>query len=231
MSHERIVCVEDEIGVRTLIEQALIKEGFDVAVFDSGDAGLDEVRTRRPDLVLLDVMLPGTDGMEICRQLKWDPATRSIPVVLLTGRTEESDVVLGLGLGADDYIVKPFRVKELVARVKAVLRRSSGKLLVGGSGVIERGPLVVDMARHHVTVDGQVVRFTPTEIRLLHALALRPGTVLPRADLIDRIGPGDGDTTERTIDVHIQSIRRKLGDHRDIIQTVRGLGYQFLPLS
>jgi DNA-binding response OmpR family regulator len=180
-------------------------------------------------------MLPNLDGIEICKRLKHDPTTRPIPVVMLTAKGEESDIVLGLGVGADDYLVKPFSPKELVARVKAVLRRGPLKdqreereriaLSAGG------GSVVIDAGRHEVVVDGEHVIFTATEFKLLHFLAAQPGRVFTREQLINRVMGEDAVIIDRNIDVHVRSVRKKLGRHREMIETIRGVGYRFLDLD
>lgn len=222
MPIRKILVVDDEKDILDLVVPPLVKEGFLVTTCMSGQEALKTVREVRPDLVILDVMLPDLDGIEVCRSLKWDAATRAIPVVMVTGRGDESDVVLGLGIGADDYISKPFRLKELLARVKAVMRRAG--LTEGGR---PNAGLVVDGERNEVRVDGRPVHLTPTEQRLLRALASHPGAVLSRADLISAAGQDDSEITERTIDVHVQSIRKKLGQYRNVIGTVRGAGYRY----
>jgi len=222
MTVRKILVIDDEKDILDLVVPPLVKEGYQVSTSLSGQEALEKVRLERPDLVILDVMLPDLDGIEVCRALKWDAATRKIPVVMVTGKADESDVVLGLGIGADDYISKPFRLKELLARVKAVLRRAGLTNEVGPDA-----GLVLDDKKNEIRVDGRPVHLTPTEQRLLRALAARPGTVFTRADLITAAGQEDTDVTERTIDVHVQSIRKKLGPHRNLIGTVRGAGYRY----
>ena len=224
---ETVLVVEDEEDILEVIRYNLSREGYRVSGVRDGEEGLRRIRKDNPNLVLLDLMLPGLDGLEICRRLKEDPVTRAIPLVMVTAKGEESDVVLGLGLGADDYIVKPFSPRELVARVKAVLRR--GPLLddrVTGER-ITRGPLSVDIGRHEAHVDGEPISLTATEMRLLHFLASHPGRVFTRDHLLSRVIGEHAVVIDRNIDVHIGTVRRKLGDHRDLIETVRGVGYRF----
>ena len=226
MAREKILIVEDEVDILEVIEYNLSREGFRVLSSREGDEGVRIARSDAPDLVLLDLMLPGLDGLEVCRRLKADPVTSDIPIIMVTAKGEESDVVLGLGIGADDYVTKPFGPKELVARVKAVIRR---RPMASKSGTEERivlGDLVIDVSRHEVLVDSQPVALTPTELRLLHLLATQPGRVFTRDQLLSRV-IGDGAfVIGRNIDVHIRGIRSKLGGHRDMIETVRGVGYR-----
>jgi two-component system phosphate regulon response regulator PhoB len=170
-------------------------------------------------------MLPGLDGVEICRRLKADPATRSIPVVMVTAKGEESDVVLGLGVGADDYVVKPFSPKELIARVKAVMRRGPLRDEAAPERIV-RKDVVIDAGRHEVLVNGRAAVFTATEFRLLHFLAAHPGRVFTRDHLISRVLGDDAVVTDRNIDVHVTAIRKKLGAAREMIETIRGVGYR-----
>jgi two-component system phosphate regulon response regulator PhoB len=227
MKRENIVVVEDEADILDVLQYNLAREGYRVRAFRDGEQGLDGVRRHAPDLVLLDLMLPGLDGIEVCRRLKQDPITRAIPVVMLTAKSEETDVVLGLGVGADDYITKPFSPKELIARVRAVLRRGPLREERGKGDRLVHGGLVIDMARHEVTVEGQRVICTATEMRLLHFLASHPGRVFTRDHLLSRVIGEDAVVLDRNIDVHIGSLRKKLGDHRNRIETVRGVGYRF----
>jgi len=226
MTKERILVIEDEPDIGELMEYNLEREGFRVRVSRDGEEGLDRILSDSPDLVLLDLMLPGLDGLEVCRRLKEDPVTRGIPVVMVTAKGEESDVVLGLGLGADDYIPKPFSPRELVARVRAVLRRGRFKLDRDGSHPVTCGPVVVDALRHRVTVDGEEVRLTATEFRILHLLVGHAGRTFTRDQLLSRVIGEAAAVTDRNIDVHVRTIRKKLGEHRTIIETVRGVGYR-----
>jgi len=224
---ETVLVVEDEEDILEVIRYNLQREGYRVSGVRDGEEGLDRIRRENPNLVLLDLMLPGVDGLEICRRIKKDPVTRMIPIIMVTAKGEESDVVLGLGLGADDYVVKPFSPRELVARVKAVLRR--GPLLedrAAGERIV-RGTLVVDIGRHEARIDDEPVTLTATEMRLLHFLAAHPGRVFTRDHLLSRVIGEHAVVIDRNIDVHIGSIRKKLGEHRNLIETVRGVGYRF----
>jgi DNA-binding response OmpR family regulator len=224
---EKIVVIEDEADILEVIEYNLRREGFDVIASQSGEDGLEKIEKASPDLILLDLMLPEIDGIDLCRRLKSDPLTATIPVIMVTAKGEESDVVLGLGVGADDYVTKPFSPKELIARVKAVLRRGQLRDDSDRKGRVVRDGVVVDVKRHEVKVDGAAVSFTATELRLLHFLASHPGRVFTRDHLLSRVIGEDAIVIDRNIDVHIRAIRKKLGDHRDLIETVRGVGYRF----
>jgi DNA-binding response OmpR family regulator len=224
---EKIVVIEDEADILEVIEYNLRREGFDVVSSESGEDGLEKVESAAPDLILLDLMLPEIDGIELCRRLKSDPLTAGIPIIMVTAKGEESDVVLGLGVGADDYVTKPFSPKELIARVKAVLRRGKLRVDTERKDRIVRDGVVVDIKRHEVRVDGESVSFTATELRLLHFLASHPGRVFTRDHLLSRVIGEDAIVIDRNIDVHVRAIRKKLGAHRDLIETVRGVGYRF----
>lgn len=227
MDKDRILVVEDEADILEVIRHNLSREGYEVLASRDGEEGFRLARKEAPDLVVLDLMLPGLDGVEICRRLKADPVTRAIPVVMVTAKGEESDVVLGLGVGADDYVPKPFRPRELLARVKAVLRRGPLRDEKGSGERIVRGGLVVDAMRHEVRVEGKPVPFTATQFRLLHFLASHPGRVFTRDQLLSRVIGEHAIVIDRNIDVHVRAVREKLGAHRDVIETVRGVGYRF----
>ena len=224
----KIIVVEDEADILDVIEYNLTREGYKVLGFRDGEQGLEAIRGEEPQLVLLDLMLPGIDGIEICKKVKEDPVTRDVPVIMITAKTEESDVVLGLGVGADDYVSKPFSPKELVARVKAVLRRAPLKETVAKTDRITHDGFVIDNIRHEVTIDGESVPLTATEFKMLHFLASHPGRVFSREQLLSKVVGSDTVVIDRNVDVHIRSIRKKLGEnHRSLIDTVRGVGYRF----
>lgn len=227
MSRPKIFVIEDEPDILEVIEFNLVREGYRVLSSRDGEAGLEVIGRENPDLVLLDLMLPGLDGIEICRRLKTDPITRPIPIVMVTAKGEESDVVLGLGVGADDYICKPFSPRELLARVQAVLRRGPLREPTSKGDRVEVDGLVIDAGRHQVKVDGQTVAFTATELRLLHFLASHPGRVFTRDHLLTRVIGHDAMVVDRNIDVHVRAIRKKIGAHRELIETIRGVGYRF----
>ncbi|MFQ5700222.1 MAG: response regulator [Acidobacteriota bacterium] len=225
MQQAKIVLIEDETDIREVITYNLEREGYRVLTASDGQAGLHLVKKEAPGLVLLDLMLPGLDGTEVCRRLKADPLLQAVAIIMITAKGEESDIVLGLGLGADDYITKPFSPRELVARVRAVLRR--GPLIEQrAASRVTRGAVAVDQDRHEVRVGGTPVAMTATEFRLLHLLASHPGRVFTRDQLLRRVIAEDSFVVERNIDVHVRAIRRKLGPHRDLIETIRGVGYR-----
>jgi DNA-binding response OmpR family regulator len=225
MSKKRILIIEDELDMAELIAMRLKKEGYAVDVAHDGAEGLKQAQASPPDLILLDLMLPGMSGTDVAQQIRNDPRTSSVPIIMATAKSEESDVVVGLHLGADDYVTKPFSMSVLAARVGAVLRRS-GSNGGNGKGHIKVGPIRIDRDRHEVNVDGEQVKLTLTEFRLLAALAAARGRVLTRNQLIDQAIGMDAVVTDRTIDVHLTSLRRKLGDGRKYLKTVRGVGYR-----
>jgi two-component system phosphate regulon response regulator PhoB len=227
MNRERILVIEDEPDILEMIRYNLDREGYRVSTVVNGEDGFERAQQDSPDLVLLDLMLPGIDGLEICRRLKADPVTRAIPIVMVTAKGDESDIVLGLGLGADDYVPKPFSPKELVARVKAVLRRAPLREESSARERVVFGAVVIDAGRHRVSVSDNDVPFTATEFRLLHFLATHPGRIFTREHLLSRVIEDAAVVGERNIDVHVRSIRGKLGPQRDLIETVRGVGYRF----
>lgn len=223
-----ILLVEDEQDLLELLEYNLEREGYQVRTAGTGEAGLKEVRTELPDLILLDLMLPGMDGLEVCRTLKSRENTAVVPVIMLTAKGEESDIVRGLELGADDYITKPFSPRVLLARIRALLRRSvEGALDSDDSRTIETGNVTIDLERHEVRANGSVVDLTATEFKLLKLLAARRGRVFTRQQIIESIHEGFAAVTDRSVDVQVVSLRRKLGDVGAQIETVRGVGYRF----
>jgi two-component system, OmpR family, alkaline phosphatase synthesis response regulator PhoP len=226
MARQKVLVVDDEDDILELVEYNLAKNGFQVTCVATGEDALHAARTQAPDTVVLDLMLPGTDGLEVCRQLKSDPKTKTIPIVMLTARGEETDVISGLEMGADDYVTKPFSPKVLVARVKAVLRRKASEP-IDEAGVVRHEGLTIHPGRHEVLVDGAAVDLTYTEFRLLHLLAKRPGWVFTRGQIVDGVQGQDVAVTDRSVDVHIVSLRRKLGAYGAHIETVRGVGYRF----
>jgi len=224
----KVLVIEDESDILEVMKYNLEREGHKVIACRNGEQGLSRIRTDNPDLVVLDLMLPGMDGVEVCRRVKSDPVTRSIPVIMVTAKGEESDIVLGLGIGADDYITKPFSPRELIARIKVVLRRGPLREESGGdSERVVRGALSIDIARHEARIGDRSLGLTPTEMRLLHFLASHPGRVFPRAHLLSRVIGEDAVVTDRNIDVHVRALRQKLSDHQSLIETVRGVGYRF----
>ena len=224
MSKDSVLIVEDDPDIVELLQYTLEREGYPVMVAQNGEKGLAEARRRKPGLIVLDLMLPGLDGLEICKALKAEDATKGIPIVMLTAKGEESDIVLGLEFGADDYVKKPFSPRELVARIRTVLRR--GRPVAESKTRIEVGPVVLDRERHEVTLDGADVPFTRSEFRLLWTLAKHPGRVYTREELVEKLTDGEVVILDRNIDVHVSSIRKKLGEHQSVVGTVRGVGYK-----
>jgi two-component system phosphate regulon response regulator PhoB len=223
---KRILVVDDEKDLVDLISYNLQRNGYDVVTARDGKEALELARSGPLDLIILDLMLPGIDGTEVARQLRADASTSHIPLVMLTAKSEEVDVVVGLALGADDYITKPFSMKILLARLGTVLRRSEAAGAPAESATLRAGPLVIDTARHEVLVGDQPVKLTLTEFRLLAALVAARGRVLSRDQLMDKAMGTDVFVTDRAIDVHITAIRRKLGEASSLIHTVRGVGYR-----
>lgn len=227
MNKELIMIVEDEKDIREVLAYNLEREGYKVQTAADGKQALKLIQENVPDLVLLDLMLPKIDGLEVCKRLKEDPETVAIPIIMVTAKGEESDIVLGLELGADDYMVKPFSPKELLARVKAVIRRRELQDEGTLRRPIERDGVVMDMERHEVMVDHTPVSFTASELKLLYYLASHPGRVFTRDRLISQVAGRDEFIVDRNIDVHIQSVRKKLGHYRYLIETIHGVGYRF----
>jgi two-component system phosphate regulon response regulator PhoB len=227
MNGLRVAVVEDEPDIAEVVQYNLKKEGFQVEIHGRGDTALEAVRRRPPDLILLDLMLPGMDGLEITRALKRDPATAGIPLVMLTAKGEELDRIVGLELGADDYIAKPFSPRELVLRVKAVLRRGSEN--GAPEARLETGGIALDVAAHSLTVRGKDVPLTATEFRLLHLLMDRRGRVQTRGKLLSDAWGYAEDVDSRTVDTHVRRLRRKLGPEAQRLETVIGVGYRLKP--
>jgi two-component system phosphate regulon response regulator PhoB len=226
MARTHIFVVDDEPDILELVRYNLDQHGYDVTCAISGEAALPQICSRLPDLLVLDLMLPGVDGLEVCRALKQDVQTAGVPILMLTARSEEADIVAGLELGADDYLTKPFSPRVLLARIKAVLRRQRTAPVVE-TAMIVRGDLVIHPGRHEVLVDGRPIQLTHTEFRILHMLARRPGWVFTRSQIIEAAQGEDSIVTARSVDVHIVSLRRKLGPCDDMIETIRGVGYRF----
>ena len=230
MSGKSILVVEDNLETRELLAYNLKNAGYAVRLAGDGLKALELATRARPDLVLLDVMLPGgMDGLEICRRLKQDERTRGVPVIMLTALGDEVDRIVGLELGAEDYVPKPFSPRELLLRIKAVLRRSGSAAAEAEDGFREAG-LVIDFAAHSVSVDGEAVALTSTEHKVLRELVRSKGRVLQRERLLDTVWDTDFDGTSRTVDTHMRRLRAKLGPYADWVETVRGVGYRFKPL-
>jgi len=220
-----ILVVEDEGDAAELLRYSLEKDGYDVRRAPDGHTALVEARRNMPDLILLDRMLPGVPGDEVAAQLKRDPRTARIPIIMLTAKADETDELVGFALGADDYITKPFSMKLLLARIVAVFRRADAT--DEEPEVVSDGPVMLDRGRHQVTVEGEVALLTATEFRLLAVLMSARGRVLDRAQLVERVMGSDVAVTDRTIDVHITALRKKLKSGAAWIQTIRGVGYTF----
>ena len=225
MAKESILVVEDEADIQELVRYNLEKEGHKVDTVAAGADALKAVRARKPDLIVLDLMLPDVDGLTVCRELRSDPATRNLPIIMLTAKSEEVDVVTGLEVGADDYVTKPFSPRVLVARIRALLRR--GSEAPEENKTMERGEIVIDPARHQVTIKGKPIDLTYTEFRVLQFLAQRPGIVFTRYQIVDAVHGEDYPVTDRSVDVQIVGLRKKMGKNSNCIETVRGVGYRF----
>ncbi len=224
MTTPRILIIEDESDLIELLDYNLQREGFETILADTGQGGLLKARSQLPDLIILDLMLPTMDGLSVCREIRSDMRARKIPILMLTAKSEETDQIVGFSMGADDYVTKPFSVKVLMQRVKALLRRSSESNQM--DDVLQHLGICIDRVRHQATVDDVELDLTPTEFRMLECLIRQPGRAFTRYQLIDN-AIGDGAIVlERTIDVHIKTLRRKLGEKGDLIETVRGVGYR-----
>ena len=226
MRKSTLLVIEDDPDIVELLRYNLEREGYRVLVATDGERGLGDAARHQPDLALLDLMLPGLDGLEVLKRMRSQDGTRGIPVLVLTAKSEETDVVIGLEMGADDYLTKPFSPRELVARVRALLRRVARGSDDVGRTRIELGELVLDLARYEVVSDGTLVPLTRAEFRLLWTLVQRPGRVYTRNELVDEITAGEAVIVDRNVDVHVSSIRKKLGDSGKRIATVRGVGYK-----
>ncbi len=226
MARERILVVDDEQDIRELVSYNLMKNGYQVTTVATGEDAVTKARSELPDLIVLDLMLPGIDGLEVAKHLKHNSKTQRIPIIMLTAKGEEVDIVTGLEIGADDYITKPFSPRVLIARVRAMLRQKQ-RTATGDSDVIRRGLLMIDPGRHLVTIDSTPLELTFTEFKILQLLTRRPGWVLSRNQIIERVHGDDYPVTERSVDVQIVGLRKKLGTLGDKIETVRGVGYRF----
>lgn len=226
MSKGRILVVDDEEDILELVKYNLEREGYLVDCVETGEEAIERATAIRPDGILLDLMLPGVDGIEVCRELRKNPDTRTIPIIMMTAKGEEADVVSGLEVGADDYVPKPFSTKVLIARLRALLRRTAEKKDEEAGEVIRRGTFVLDLGRREASIAGKPLDLTFTEFEILRLLAKRPGWVYSRSRIVNQIKGSDYPVTERAVDVQIVGLRKKLGD-ADLIETVRGVGYKF----
>ncbi len=222
---KRIAIVEDEMDLRELVKLHLEREGYEVLTFVDGDKFLDAYQKTAIDLILLDLMLPGSDGLEICRFVRGNDLLNETPIIMLTAKSSEADIVVGLELGADDYVTKPFSVRELIARVKAVLRRSDRAT---DERVLRMEGVELYSDRFLVLVDGEPAELTATEFKILEFLLKRQGRVLTRSQILEALGEDRQFVVDRTVDVHILNIRRKLGEYGNNIQTIRGVGYRIV---
>jgi two-component system phosphate regulon response regulator PhoB len=229
VAHENILVIEDDKDIQELLMYNLGREGYAVELASSGEIGLEMARAKLPDLILLDLMLPGVDGLEICRILRKGDQTRQIPIIMLTAKSEDVDMVTGLELGADDYIVKPFSPKVLIARIRNVLRHAA-KNTADDEPVTRMGNLIVDVGRHEVRAGEQVFDLTPTEFSILLCLGRRPGWVFSRYQIVNEVRGEDTIITDRAVDVQIAGLRKKLGEYGHYVETVRGVGYRFKEL-
>lgn len=227
MARERILVVDDEEDLLELVNYNLTKEGYRVRCVASGEEALAEARQNVPDLIVLDLLLPSVDGLEICRVLKGDSRTAHVPILMLTAKSEESDVVAGLELGADDYMTKPFSPRVLLARIRSLLRRARAKDSQEDQGAIRVHEIVIHPGRHEVLLNGQPGDLTYTEFRLLHFLARKPGWAFTRSQIVDAVKGEDYPVTERSVDVQVAGLRKKLGEYGQYVETVRGVGYRF----
>ena len=227
MSKEKILVVDDEEDILELVRYNLAREGYAVTCVASGEAALKSAVSDPVDLIILDLMLPGIDGLEVARRLKQNSGTKDTPIVMLTAKGEEADIVTGLELGADDYVTKPFSPRILIARMKAVIRRRSG-IAEPESEVLTIRELSIHSGRRHVTANGKSLDLTYTEFQVLHFLARRPGWVFTRSQIVDAVRGDDYPVTDRSVDVQIVGLRKKLGPLGKYIETVRGVGYRFM---
>lgn len=230
MEKEHILVIEDEEDILALLQYNLVKEGFKVTCAQTGEEGLSAARTLEPELIILDLMLPGIDGLEVCRALKRERATSDIPIVMLTAKGEELDIVTGLELGADDYVTKPFSPRVLLSRLKTVLRRRTRDTVTDATESLHIGTISIHPGRNEVLVDGHPVELTFTEFRVLHLIARRPGWVFTRYQIVNAVRGDDYSVTDRAVDVQIVGLRKKLGSAGKLIETVRGVGYRFKDL-
>lgn len=226
MAKESILIIEDEEDILELLKHTLSKEGYELKGVTSGEEGLKQARAALPSLIVLDLMLPGLGGLDVCRLLRGDPKTMHIPIVMLTAKGEEADIVTGLEMGADDYITKPFSPRILLARLRTVLRRKSAQP-VDETDTVKIHEITILPGRHEVLVKSKPIELTPTQFRILHLLARRPGWVFTRYQIVDGIRDDESIVTDRSVDVQIVGLRKKLGSAGKYVETVRGVGYRF----
>ncbi len=222
---KKILIIDDEKDIIELLRYNLNKEGYKVISASDGESGLKLAKKETPDGIILDLMLPGIDGLEVCRAIKNDDRISNIPIIMLTAKGEETDIIVGLELGADDYITKPFSIRQLLARLKAVIRRAHH--ISKSTDIIKIGNLLIDAAKFEVSLNGKQLKLTSTELYLLKYLAENPGRVFSRDQLLDKIWGENSFIIDRAVDVHIRRLRKKLGKVSELITTVRGVGYKF----
>ena len=227
MSKETILFIEDDNDIRELVRYNLVREGYRVFEAAGGEGGLSMAKSTSFDLILLDLMLPGINGLEICRILRADSQTAGMPIIMVTAKGEEADIVVGLELGADDYVVKPFSPKVLLARIRAVLRRRRTSVAAPEDANLRFDNLEIHPGKREVRVEGKTIDLTYTEFQILHVLASRPGWVFTRYQIVDAVKGEDYPVTDRAVDVHIVNLRKKLGACGGLIETIRGVGYRF----
>jgi len=229
MVKKKILVIEDDRDISELISYNLGREGYDIACLYDGSQAVDFVNKRKPDLILLDLMLPEVDGIEICRTLKSDAVTKHIPIIMLTAKSEEADVVVGLQMGADDYIPKPFSPKVLIARIKAITRRTTDLQLTNAAqdNLRSFGDFKLDLLKHKITYKGREVKLTSIEFDIVEFLSRSPGRVWSREQILDNVWKEGKFIIDRAVDVHVRGLRKKLGAAKDFIETVRGVGYRF----
>ncbi len=227
MNNTKVLIIEDDEDIQSVLQYNLKKAGIGAILSaEDGKTGLDIARNERPDIILLDLMLPEMDGITVCKNLKAKEDTAPIPIIMLTAKSTDTDIVAGLEAGADDYVTKPFNFQVLLARIKSALRRLELSGKPSGS-VIKRGPIVIDVERREVSIDGEPVVMTYSEFEVLHLFARSPGRIYSRSQIVNRVKGDDYPVTERAIDVQIVGLRKKLGPYSDLIETVRGVGYRF----
>lgn len=225
MPKERVLVVDDEEDILAVVKYHLEREGFRVILATTGEEAMDLVKNKMPDLILLDLMLPGIDGLEVTKKLKLDDKTKNIPIIMLTAKDEEADIVTGLEMGADDYVTKPFSPRVLVARIKAILRRK--KQDINETTVIKFDGLFIHLGKREVLIDKKIVNLTGTEFKILVLLASKPGWVFTRSQIVEAVHGDEYVVTDRAVDVQITGLRKKLGEYGKYIETVRGIGYKF----
>ena len=227
MKKFKVLVVEDEATIQELLQFNLERVNYKVKVTDSGEEAIKQASKSNPDLILLDIMLPGTDGLEVCKTLKASSKTKNIPIIMLTALCEEADIVTGLELGADDYITKPFSPRVLLARVKAALRRPNAAATENPEELITIHNIIIDLTRHRVTIDGNEIILTHTEFKVLKLMTTQPGRVFTRYQIVDAVHGEDYPVTDRSVDVQIVGLRKKMGEAGNYIETIRGIGYRF----